>query len=76
MLFKLCFQILAEFLSKNNLLDKDDLLENDNGWVQNDFLRVCGMCVSHNWYNLCGYCILYGTWILDGGVDYIICTAN
>ena len=33
MLFKLCFQILAELLSKNNLLDNDDLLENDNVWV-------------------------------------------
>ena len=33
MLFKLCFQILAELLSMNNLLDNDDLLENDNVWV-------------------------------------------
>ena len=40
------------------------------------FLRVCGMCLSHNWYNLFGYCVLYGTWILDGFVDYIICTTN
>ena len=33
LLFKLCFQILAELLSKNNLSDNDDLLENDNGWL-------------------------------------------
>ena len=40
------------------------------------FLPVCGMCLSHNWYNLFAYCILYGTWILDGCDDYIICTTN
>ena len=34
------------------------------------------MCLSHNWYNLFGYYILYGTWVLVGCVDYIICTAN
>ena len=34
------------------------------------------MCLSHNWYNLFGYCVLYGTWILDGCVDCIICTTN
>ena len=33
MLFKLCFQILAELLSKNNSLDNDDLLENDKSLV-------------------------------------------
>ena len=34
------------------------------------------MCLSHNWYNLFGYCVLYGTWILVGCVDYIICNTN
>ena len=41
-----------------------------------DFLRVLGMCLSHNWYNLFAYCILYGTWVLNGCVDHIICTTN
>ena len=34
------------------------------------------MCLSHNWYNLYGYCILYGTWVLVGCVDNIICPTN
>ena len=34
------------------------------------------MCFSQNWYNLFGYCVLYGTWVLVGCVDYIICTTN
>ena len=34
------------------------------------------MCLSHNWYNLSCYCVLYGTWVLVGRVDYIICTTN
>ena len=34
------------------------------------------MCFSHVWYNPFADCVLYGTWILDGCVDCIICTAN
>ena len=34
------------------------------------------MCLSHIWYNHFGYCVLYGTWVLDGCGDYIICTTN
>ena len=34
------------------------------------------MCSSHFCYYLFLYCVLYGTWIVDGGVDYIICTTN
>ena len=40
------------------------------------FLRVCGMCLSHVWYYFFGYCFLYGTWLLVGCDDYIICTTN
>ena len=34
------------------------------------------MCLHHVWYYLFGYCVLHGTWVLDGCVDYIICTTN
>ena len=34
------------------------------------------MCLSHNLYNLFGVCVLYGTWVPNGCVDYIICTTN
>ena len=40
------------------------------------FLRVCGMCLSHVWYYLFGYCLLYGTWVLGGCDDEIICTTR
>ena len=76
MLFELCFQILTELLSENNLLDNDDLLENDDRLVKKSFLRVCHMCLPHVCYNLFLYCVFYGAWFLDGCVDYIICTTN
>ena len=69
MLFKSSFQILAALLSKC-------YIEQFYGLVLKGFLRVCGMCLSHNWYNLFGYCVLYGSWVLVGCVDYIICTTN
>ena len=34
------------------------------------------MCLSHNWYNLFAYCVLYGTWVPNGCLDYIICATN
>ena len=34
------------------------------------------MCLSHFCYCLFLYCVLYGTLILDEGVDYIFCTTN
>ena len=30
------------------------------------------MCLSNKWYNLFAYCVFYGTWVLNGCVDYII----
>ena len=41
-----------------NVLPNTKLLDNDDGLRQKDFLRVCGMCLSHVWYNLFGYCLL------------------
>ena len=37
---------------------------------------MCGLCFSHVWYYLSDYCVLYGTWVLKGCDDYIICTCN
>ena len=34
------------------------------------------MCLSQVWYYLFGYCLLYGTWVLGGCDDYIICISN
>ena len=34
------------------------------------------MWLSHIWYYLFGYYVLYGTSIVDGCDDYIICTTN
>ncbi len=68
MLLKLSFQIVAELLSKKNLLDNDD------GLGRKDLLRVCGMCLSHFCYYLLAYCIPYDTWVLDACDDYIICS--
>ena len=67
--FESSFQVLAALLSTC-------YRKQFYGFVRKDFLRVCGMCLSHNWYNLFGFCILYGTWVLVGCVDYIICTTN
>ena len=41
-----------------------------------DFLRVCGMRLSHFCYYLFLYCVLYGACVLDGCDDYIICTTD
>ena len=67
--FKSSFQILAALLPKCSQLV--------GLWLgEKDFLRVCGMCLSHNWYNLFAYCVPYGTWVPNGCVDYIMCTTN
>ena len=34
------------------------------------------MCLPHVCYNLFLYCVVYGAWVFDGCVDYIICTTN
>ena len=68
MIFK-SFQILAALLSKFSELV--------GLWLgEKDFLRVCGMCLSHNWCNLFAYCVLYGTWVPNVSVDYMFCTTN
>ena len=69
MIFISSFQIVAALLSMC-------YREQFYGLVQKVFLRVCGMCLCHHWCNLFGYCLLYGTWVLVGCVDYIICTTS
>ena len=44
MLFILCFQILAELISKNNLLDNDDWLKMTTAWFKS-FFYECVICV-------------------------------
>ena len=68
MLFKSSFQILLSKCYREQLVGL---------WLGvKYFLRVWGMCLSHDWCNLFGYCVLYGTWVLVRCVDYIICTTN
>ena len=68
--FKSSFQILAALLSKCSQLV--------GLWlgVKRFFTSACGLCLSHNWYKLFAYRVLYGTWVPNGCVDYILCTTN
>ena len=61
MLLKSSSQILADLLSK---CYKEQLV---GLWLgEKDFLRVCGMCLSHVWYNLFGYVFFMAIGFLMG----------
>ena len=73
LLFKSCFQILAELLSKwykEKRVAKWQLL-----CVKGFFMSVWHVFVSQL-VQFFADCILYGNGVLDGCFDYIICTTN
>ena len=44
-------------------------------WIK-IFKPMSGMYLFHVWCYVFGYCVLYGTWVLDGCDNYIICSTN
>ena len=76
MLYKNSFQILAELISNCYQHQRMACGKMTTTCCKRFFLRVCDMCLSHFRYYLFLYCVLYGTWIPDGGVDFIFCTTN